>query len=129
VSGTHNYWLVLLSVIVATMASFVALVLAMRVAPSQQPERRRLSLAVGVLAIGSGMWAMHFIGMLGLRLPVAVSYDLWLTLLSLGLAIAGSGFSLATAARDRLRHTDRHCHREHALHRHGGLENGSTHPL
>jgi NO-binding membrane sensor protein with MHYT domain len=99
-TGMHNYWLVLLSVIVATMASFVALVLAIRVAPSQQPRRQWISLAVGVLAIGSGIWTMHFIGMLGFRLPVPVYYDVWLTLLSLILAVAGSGFSLAMAARD-----------------------------
>ncbi|HEV7442725.1 MAG TPA: MHYT domain-containing protein, partial [Steroidobacteraceae bacterium] len=37
---------------------------------------------------------------LGFRLPVPVSYDVWLTLLSLILAVAGSGFSLAMAARD-----------------------------
>ena len=60
-TGMHNYWLVLLSIIVATMASFVALVLAIRVAPSQQPQRQWISLAVGVLAIGSGIWTMHFI--------------------------------------------------------------------
>ena len=97
-TGMHNYWLVLLSVIVATMASFVALVLAIRVAPSQPPRRQWISLAVGVLAIGSGIWTMHFIGMLGFRLPVPVYYDVWLTLLSLILAVAGSGFSLAMAA-------------------------------
>jgi NO-binding membrane sensor protein with MHYT domain/two-component sensor histidine kinase len=96
----HNYWLVLLSVIVATMASFVALVLAIRVAPSQRRVRHWISLALGVLAIGSGIWTMHFIGMLGFRLPAPVSYDIWLTLLSLALAVAGSGFSLAMAARD-----------------------------
>jgi NO-binding membrane sensor protein with MHYT domain/two-component sensor histidine kinase len=99
-TGMHNHWLVLLSVMVATMASFVALVMAIRVAPSQQPQRQWLSLAVGALAIGSGIWTMHFIGMLGFQLPVPVSYDVWLTLLSLILAVAGSGFSLAMAARD-----------------------------
>jgi NO-binding membrane sensor protein with MHYT domain/two-component sensor histidine kinase len=101
-TGMHNYWLVLLSVMVATMASFVALDLAVRVSPSRRRRSRWLLLAAGVFASGSGIWTMHFIGMLGFRLPVEVSYDLWLTLLSLAMAVAGSGLSLVIAAQDPL---------------------------
>jgi NO-binding membrane sensor protein with MHYT domain/two-component sensor histidine kinase len=104
-TGTDNYWLVLLSVIVATMASFVALDLSGRVSYSHTRLARRLWLTAGGLVCGSGIWTMHFIGMLGFRLPVAVSYDVLITLGSLALAIAGSSASLALTRPDRLRPT------------------------
>jgi NO-binding membrane sensor protein with MHYT domain len=34
----------------------------------------------GALSIGMGIWTMHFIRMLGFHLPIAVSYDIWITL-------------------------------------------------
>src|SRR5579871_371171 len=102
-TGTHNYWLVLLSIIVATMASFVALDLSGRVSYAQTRLARRLWLTAGGVACGSGIWTMHFIGMLGFHLPVAVSYDGAITLGSLALAIAGSSASLVLTCPDRLR--------------------------
>src|ERR1700683_2409406 len=93
-SGTHSYWLILLSVIVGTMASFVGLDLASRLERFRQHGMRSLWLVAGALSIGLGIWSMHFIGMLGFHLPIAVSYDIWITLLSLALAIAGCGASL-----------------------------------
>jgi len=101
-TGSNNYWLVLLSVIVATMASYVALDLSGRVNCAQTRFARRLWLAAGGFVCGSGIWTMHFIGMLGFQLPVAVSYDLWITLGSLALAIAGSSASLALTRPDHL---------------------------
>ena len=93
-AGTHSYWLILLSVIVATMASFVGLDLAGRLARFRRHGKGSLWLVAGALSIGLGIWSMHFIGMLGFHLPIAVSYDIWITLLSLALAIAGCGASL-----------------------------------
>ena len=90
-AGTHSYWLILLAVIVATMASFVGLDLASRIA---RGRRHGIWTVAGALSIGMGIWTMHFIGMLGFHLPVAVSYDIWITLLSLALAIVGCGASL-----------------------------------
>src|ERR1700719_3261648 len=90
-AGTHSYWLILLAVIVATMASFVGLDLASRIA---RGRRHGIWTVAGTLSIGMGIWTMHFIGMLGFHLPVAVSYDIWITLLSLALAIVGCGASL-----------------------------------
>ncbi len=103
--GTTNYWLVLLSVIVATMASYVALDLSERVSYSQSRFANRMWTIAGGLVCGSGIWTMHFIGMLGFQLPVAVSYDVWMTLGSLALAVAGSTASLALTRPDRLRAT------------------------
>jgi diguanylate cyclase (GGDEF)-like protein len=48
----------------------------------------------GSLAMGVGIWSMHFIGMLAFSLPIALGYDLGITLLSLLIAIGSSGFAL-----------------------------------
>ena len=93
-AGTHSYWLILLSVIVATMASFVGLDLAARIARVRRHGTVPLWGVAGALSIAIGIWSMHFIGMLGFHLPVAVSYDIRITLLSLVMAIAGCGASL-----------------------------------
>jgi len=42
-----------------------------------------------------GIWAMHFIGMLGFRYPTPLSYDVPVTFLTLVIAIADSTFALA----------------------------------
>lgn len=48
----------------------------------------------GALAMGFGVWSMHFIGMLALELPLELGYDLGLTLWSLLVAILSCGFAL-----------------------------------
>src|ERR1700720_2439305 len=98
-AGTHSYWLILLAVIVATMASFVGLDLASRIA---RGRRHGIWTVAGALSIGLGIWTMHFIGMLGFHLPGAVSYDIWITLLSLLMAVAGCGASLVLVRSGRL---------------------------
>jgi NO-binding membrane sensor protein with MHYT domain/two-component sensor histidine kinase len=98
-AGSHNHWLVLLSIVVATMASFVALELAAAVA-SHRPARRRW-IGLGALAIGTGIWSMHFIGMLGFELPTRLSYDVAITLASLLIAVLASGAGLVLAHRGK----------------------------
>jgi NO-binding membrane sensor protein with MHYT domain len=97
VTGTHNYWLVLLSVVVATLAAFVALEVSAAVAPHRPAARQRAWVALGALAIGSGIWSMHFIGMLGFHLPTRLSYDIAITLASLAIAVVASGAGLLLA--------------------------------
>jgi NO-binding membrane sensor protein with MHYT domain/two-component sensor histidine kinase len=101
-SGTYDYWLVLLSVIVSITASFVALNLASRVVASPGRRGRRYWLAGGALSMGAGIWSMHFIGMLAFRLPIPISYDLWITLFSLLIAVVSSWFALYLASRGTL---------------------------
>ena len=52
--------------------------------------------------MGSGIWSMHFIGMLAFRMPVSVSYDVPITGLSLLIAVAASGFALYVTSRGTL---------------------------
>jgi len=94
----YNTWLVGLSVCVAMLVSYTALRLASRVATSEQQGARQW-LAVGAVAMGIGIWSMHFIGMLALSLPISLAYDIPTTLASLAIAIATSGFALALASR------------------------------
>src|SRR5437870_3764976 len=100
--GTYDVWLVSLSMFVAVIASYVALDLASRVVASQGSKAARYWLVGGAVAMGTGIWSMHFIGMLAFRLPIPLTYDTGVTLLSLLIAILVSGFALHTINRDVL---------------------------
>jgi NO-binding membrane sensor protein with MHYT domain len=52
--------------------------------------------------MGSGIWAMHFVGMLAFRLPIPIAFDLPITLVSLLLPIAASGLALWQVSRAEL---------------------------
>jgi diguanylate cyclase len=97
VAGTYNYWLVLLSLFVAIFVSHTALNLSSRVANSTSKPSARIWLAGGAVSMGCGIWSMHFIGMLAFSLPIPLTYDLGLTIASLVIAIAISGFALSVA--------------------------------
>ncbi len=92
-SGTYNPLLVLLSILVAILASYTALDMAGRVAMTTGTARRWW-LAGGAMAMGMGIWAMHFVGMLAFSLPIALGYDPLLTALSLLIAVLLSAFAL-----------------------------------
>jgi PAS domain S-box-containing protein len=97
--GTYATPLVVASVIVASLASYVALVLASRVIAAGG-RLRQAWLVAGALAMGAGIWAMHFVGMLAFRLgsrPIA--YDVPRLVLSVLVAIAASGFALWMVSR------------------------------
>jgi PAS domain S-box-containing protein len=91
VIGTYNPYLVTLSIAVACLASYTALDLGSRIRGSRRWARLAW-LATAATAMGGGIWSMHFIGMLAFVMPIAVRYDLGLTLLSLLVAIAVTGF-------------------------------------
>ena len=86
---TWDSVLICVSLIVAFIASFTALDTAGRVAVSRGWSAR-FWLLVGGIAMGIGVWAMHFIGMLAMMLPMMMHYDTRLTILSLLVAILAS---------------------------------------
>jgi len=96
--GTYDIWLVLLSVGIAIMASYIGLDMASRVREERRPSLRRLWLLGGTLSMGCGIWAMHFIGMLAFNLPFPVAYHIPTTLLSLLIAILATGVVLSMAS-------------------------------
>jgi two-component system sensor histidine kinase/response regulator len=99
--GSYNNGLVALSVVIAIVASYAALDLAGRTRASQG-SRRWIWLSGGATAMGFGIWAMHYIGMLAFRLPVAVLYDVPMVVVSLFAAIAASGVALYVVSRNNL---------------------------
>jgi NO-binding membrane sensor protein with MHYT domain len=86
---TYDPFLVALSVLIAVWASYDALLLAGRVKVARGTARP-IWLIAGSFAMGIGIWSMHFVGMLALRLPVAVSYDVALVTLSVVMAISSA---------------------------------------
>lgn len=100
--GTYDVRLVVISYLVACLASYTALDLARRVTGTHGTARR-IWLAGGAFAMGLGIWAMHFIGMLAFSLPVALQYDAPLVLLSLLVAILAAALALVLVSRPRLR--------------------------
>ena len=93
VTGTYDPYLVALSFLVASFASYTALDLGGHVPLAQGPTHR-IWLAAAALTMGGGIWSMHFVAMLAFMLPMPMSYDVGLTVLSLMLAIlvTGGGF-------------------------------------
>jgi NO-binding membrane sensor protein with MHYT domain len=92
---------VVLSYLTAAFASYVALDLAQRVRTPDAQSATAWWFA-GSLSMGSGIWAMHFIGMLALQLPFATGYDTAITALSWLAAVAVSAIALRVAALDEL---------------------------
>ena len=97
----YHHGLVVVSLLVAILASYAALNLALRIRDASRVAAPAWLLGGG-FAMGTGIWSMHFIGMLALSLPVEIGYDLVVTLLSLLIAILVSTFALHIASRDRL---------------------------
>ena len=93
VSGHYEPLLVFVSILVAILASYTALSLAMRVRQAQG-RAPYFWIAGGALAMGSGIWAMHFIGMLAFRLPIPVGYDPLITFASWLLPVVASSLAL-----------------------------------
>jgi PAS domain S-box-containing protein len=93
VISTYNPWLILLSISIAILASYMGFQVAHQAA-NRSPIRKNLSLLVGSIVLGGGVWSMHFIGMLALELCTQVSYHFQLTTLSVIPSIAASWVAL-----------------------------------
>jgi PAS domain S-box-containing protein len=97
-TGTYDYRLVALSVLIAMLASYAALDLAGRVTAARG-RVRFVWLTGGAGAMGLGIWSMHYIGMLAYSLPVPILYDWPTVLVSLLAAILASGVALFVVSR------------------------------
>src|SRR5687767_10603279 len=95
----YNFYFVALSVVVAIIASYVALDLAHNVTQAKG-RARGIWLAFGALAMGIGIWSMHFVGMLAFEMPgMSMAYDIPLMLLSIVIAIGASALALYIVSR------------------------------
>src|SRR5258708_18204123 len=80
--GSHDFRMVGLSVLIAMVAAYATLDLAGRVTAARSRGRVYWILG-GAGSMGTGIWAMHYIGMVAYNLPVKGLYDLPTVLLSL----------------------------------------------
>jgi diguanylate cyclase (GGDEF)-like protein len=85
------------SILIATLASYVALDLSRRVRRLDGSLHGAWWLA-GSVALGTGIWSMHFVGMLGFSLPIDIGFTGTLTLASWVAAIAASSIALWMAS-------------------------------
>jgi diguanylate cyclase (GGDEF)-like protein len=90
---SYDNQLVLVSFLVAVMSAYTALDLAGRIHTAAEGAAKWWLLG-GAVAMGFGIWSMHFIGMLAFQLPIEVGYDVRTTLASLLLGILASAFAL-----------------------------------
>jgi PAS domain S-box-containing protein len=99
--GSYNYALVALSVLIAMFASYAALDLAGRVTAAGG-WTRAVWLLGGAGAMGTGIWSMHYIGMLAFILPIPVAYHWPTVLLSLFAAVLASVVALGVVSRQKM---------------------------
>jgi signal transduction histidine kinase/NO-binding membrane sensor protein with MHYT domain/DNA-binding response OmpR family regulator len=100
IHGTYDLALVVASFAIAVVASYVALDLSRRIRWAKTGAWRWRWRLGGAVAMGLGIWSMHFLGMLALRLPVGVTYQGVTTVVSLFCAIAASLVALGVMGRD-----------------------------
>src|SRR5256712_580238 len=99
--GSYNYALVALSVLIAMFASYAALDLAAR-GTAAAGSTRAVWLLGGAGAMGTGIWSMHYLGMLAFVLPIPVAYHWPTVLVSLLAAILASVIALHVVSRQHM---------------------------
>jgi NO-binding membrane sensor protein with MHYT domain len=90
---SYDPLLVAASVLVAIMAAFTGLRLSSGLA-EMGADARKVRIAKAAVALGGGIWSMHFVAMMAVRLPVPIEYDALLTLGSALVAILITGIGL-----------------------------------
>jgi PAS domain S-box-containing protein len=101
IRGSYDYAEVVRSIFIAIAASYAALDLAGRVAAAN--GRIRVAwLSGGAIAMGIGIWELHFKGMLAFRLPVPVKYDWPTVVAALLVAILASAVALYVSSRQKM---------------------------
>lgn len=87
----------LLSVLLAVFSAYIAFLVSGRISSLENRKNSLPWLLAGAFALGGGVWAMHFIGMLAYKLPIAVNYDIFITIISVIPAIFSSFIVLRTS--------------------------------
>jgi diguanylate cyclase len=100
-NGIYDPLLVTASLVIAICASYTVLELVKRCSSSE--GRAAIAwLLVGSLSMGSGIWSMHFVGMLAFSMSMPYEYDIGITVLSLVVGVLASLFALYIASRKSL---------------------------
>ncbi len=103
--GSYDYGEVARSILIAITASYAALDFGGRVTAAHG-RARAAWLTGGAIAMGIGIWAMHFKGMLAFRLPVRVDYYWPTVLVSLLIGVLASAVALYIATRQKMGPTE-----------------------
>ncbi|MGC2322971.1 MAG: MHYT domain-containing protein, partial [Terriglobales bacterium] len=102
-ASSYNYPYVALSVLIGVSASYAALDLAGRVTAASG-WARSVWLTGGAVAMGAGIWSVHFVGMLAFNLPFSISYNWPTALAALLTSILSSAFALYVVSRKTMGH-------------------------
>jgi diguanylate cyclase len=100
-ASTYHPWGVVASILIAAFASYVTLDLARRV-QTHTGAVAVLWWAGGSVVMATGIWSMHFVGMLSFSLPITLGYSTFWTFLSWLAALAASGIALGVASAQTL---------------------------
>ncbi|VTU25785.1 putative bifunctional diguanylate cyclase/phosphodiesterase [Variovorax sp. PBL-E5] len=94
----YDLWFIAASVVIASLTFYVALDLARR-ARTSSGELNLPWWAAGSFVLGTGIWAMQFVGLLGFSLPIPLGLAAAMTALSWASAMAAAGIALWIASR------------------------------
>ncbi|MDP2029243.1 MAG: EAL domain-containing protein [Thiobacillus sp.] len=95
--GSYSPTWVVISVLLAILASYAALSASKRIGHLHNTTSKLTWALISAFTLGSGIWAMHFIGMLALSLPCGVRYDPFVTMVSMVPSILAGGAVLGVA--------------------------------
>ncbi|HEY4358919.1 MAG TPA: diguanylate cyclase [Acidobacteriaceae bacterium] len=98
----YSYGLIVVSVLISILSAYAAFSLADRMRLAATSRNRVLWLVCGSGAMGLGIWSMHYLGMLAVKLPIPVYYYVPTVILSLALAIAASAIALLVVGAEKL---------------------------
>ncbi|QSS99935.1 bifunctional diguanylate cyclase/phosphodiesterase [Pontibacillus sp. ALD_SL1] len=87
--GNYDGEIVLLSIIVAVIGSYLALDSCQHITRSRR-EMKQIWLGVGATTMGLSIWSMHFIGMTAFNVGIPIQFNWWMTFLSILPAIGAS---------------------------------------
>src|SRR5258707_15876677 len=100
-TGSYDYGEVARSVLIAIAASYAALDLTGRVTAARS-RIRAAWLAGGAIAMGIGIWEMHFKGILALQLPLPVVYHWPTVLAAFAVSVLASAVALYIVSRETM---------------------------
>ncbi len=108
VTASYNPFILFLSLLVSTLAAYSLIVVFKRVWQTRQAETRSQWEWFGSVAFGLGVWAMHFTGMLAFMLPISMSFNVVLTVLSIVPPMCGAYIAARILASQRFSSLDIH---------------------
>jgi PAS domain S-box-containing protein len=101
-TGDYDLPLVALSLFVAVLAGMMAFQLAGLARTEKRSLQRQIYLVSGAFVLGSGVWSMHFIGMLAFSVCSTARYDKLITVLSMLPSFLASWIALLLIAKERV---------------------------